>query len=164
MTYKFLVLTPASLTPESLILAFGDIKFWSLLGEPGSSVSIVSGYGLDDQAIGVRSPAEAKDFSSNLCVQTGSGAHPVGTGHPFPRAKAPIYCRGREWVGAIPPLHPRALLACSGTALASDHFSVCKMVFEGSSHISSAPSCPVFYTAWHYYRLRMREVLTEHMV
>jgi hypothetical protein len=52
----------------------------------------VSGYGLDDRAIGVRSPAEAKDFSSSLRVQTGSGAHPisctVGTGGPFPGAKA----------------------------------------------------------------------------
>jgi hypothetical protein len=51
---------------------------------PGSSVSVVSGYGLDDRAIEVRSPAEARDFSSNLCVQTGSGAHPasctMGTG------------------------------------------------------------------------------------
>jgi hypothetical protein len=35
----------------------------------------VSGYGLDDRAIEVRSPAEARDFSSNLCAQTGSGAH-----------------------------------------------------------------------------------------
>jgi hypothetical protein len=34
--------------------------------EPGSSVSILSGYGLDDRAIGVRSPAGAKDFYSNL--------------------------------------------------------------------------------------------------
>jgi hypothetical protein len=40
-----------------------------------SSVSIVSDYGLDDRAIGVRSPAGAKDFSSSLCVQTGSEAH-----------------------------------------------------------------------------------------
>jgi hypothetical protein len=31
-------------------------------GEPGSSVSIVSDYGLDDWAIEVRSPAEAKGF------------------------------------------------------------------------------------------------------
>jgi hypothetical protein len=31
-------------------------------GETGSSVSIVSGYGLDDRAIEVRSPAEAKGF------------------------------------------------------------------------------------------------------
>jgi hypothetical protein len=41
----------------------------------GYSVSIASGYRLDDRAIGVRSPAGAKDFSSSLCVQTGSGAH-----------------------------------------------------------------------------------------
>jgi hypothetical protein len=60
--------------------------------KPGSSVSIVSGYGLVDRAIGVRSPAGAKDFSSNLCVQTGSGAHPasctLGTGSPFPGGKS----------------------------------------------------------------------------
>jgi hypothetical protein len=31
-----------------------------ILHEPGSSVSIVSGYGLDDRAIGVRSPTEAE--------------------------------------------------------------------------------------------------------
>jgi hypothetical protein len=57
-----------------------------------SSGSIVSDYGLDDRAIGVRSPAGAKDFSSSLCVQTGSGAHPasspMGTGGPFPGGKA----------------------------------------------------------------------------
>jgi hypothetical protein len=61
-------------------------------GEPGRSVSIVSGYGLDDRAIEVRSPAGAKDFSSNLCVQTGSGAYPaswtMGIAGPFPGAKA----------------------------------------------------------------------------
>jgi hypothetical protein len=60
--------------------------------EPGSSVSTGSDYGLDDRAIGVRSPAEAKDFSSNLCVQTGSEAHPasctMGTGGPFPGGKS----------------------------------------------------------------------------
>jgi hypothetical protein len=57
-----------------------------------SSGSIVSDYGLDDRAIGVRSPAGAKDFSSSLCVQTGSGAHPasctMGTGDSFPGGKA----------------------------------------------------------------------------
>jgi hypothetical protein len=46
-----------------------------LLCEPRSSVSMVSGYGLDHRAIHVRFPAGAKDFSSNLCVQTGSGVH-----------------------------------------------------------------------------------------
>jgi hypothetical protein len=58
----------------------------------GSSVSIVSGYELDDRAIKVRSHAEVREFSSSLCVQTGSGAHPasctMGTGGPFPGAKA----------------------------------------------------------------------------
>jgi hypothetical protein len=57
-----------------------------------SSGSIVSGYGLDDRTIEVRSPEEAKDFSCNLCVQTGSGAHPASctmvTGGPFPGGKA----------------------------------------------------------------------------
>jgi hypothetical protein len=41
---------------------------------------------------GVRSPTEAQGFSSNLCVQTGSAAHPasctVGTGGSFPGGKA----------------------------------------------------------------------------
>jgi hypothetical protein len=40
-------------------------------------VGTMSGYGLDDRAIEVRSSVEAKDFSSSLCVQTGSGAHPA---------------------------------------------------------------------------------------
>jgi hypothetical protein len=44
-----------------------------------SSVSTVSGYGLDDQAIKVQSAAEARDFSSNFCVETGSGAHPASS-------------------------------------------------------------------------------------
>jgi hypothetical protein len=42
--------------------------------------------------IEVRSLAEAKDFSSYLCVQTGSGAHPasytMGTVGPFAVANA----------------------------------------------------------------------------
>jgi hypothetical protein len=45
--------------------------------EPCSSGSIVSGYGLDDRAIEVRSLAEPNEFSSSLCVQTGSGAYPA---------------------------------------------------------------------------------------
>jgi hypothetical protein len=59
---------------------------------PGSSVSIVSGYGLDDGAIEVQSPARTKNFSSNLYVQTAFGAHsvscPIGTGGPFLGDKA----------------------------------------------------------------------------
>jgi hypothetical protein len=57
-----------------------------------SSVSIVSDYGLDDRAVEVRSPARVKDFFSNLCVQTGSGAHPasctMGTEGHFSGGKA----------------------------------------------------------------------------
>jgi hypothetical protein len=64
----------------------------SLEMSQGSSGSIVSDYGLDVRAIGVRSPAQAKDFSSIHCVQTGSGAHPasctMGTGGPFPGSKS----------------------------------------------------------------------------
>jgi hypothetical protein len=58
----------------------------------GSSVSILSVYGLDDRAIEVRFPTEAKGFSSSLCDQMGIGAHPasctMGTGGPFPGGKA----------------------------------------------------------------------------
>jgi hypothetical protein len=50
------------------------MALYKVTTEPGSSGSIVSDYGLDDRAIGVRSPAEAKDFSSILCVQTALGS------------------------------------------------------------------------------------------
>jgi hypothetical protein len=40
----------------------------------------------------VRYPTEAQNFSSSLCVQTGSEAHPasnpISTGGPFPGGKA----------------------------------------------------------------------------
>jgi hypothetical protein len=42
-------------------------KFNLCIGSQGSSVGIVSDYELDDWATGVRSPAEAKSFSSILC-------------------------------------------------------------------------------------------------
>jgi hypothetical protein len=99
----------------------------------GSSVSIVSDYGLKYRAIGVRSPAGAKDFSSSLCVKTGSGAHPAscttGTGGPFPGSKVRL---GRD-ADRSPDLvqrsrmsrsysfsPPSATMACSGTALLCD--------------------------------------------
>jgi hypothetical protein len=51
-----------------------------------SPVSVVSDYGLDDLAIGLRSRAKAKDFSSNLYVHTTSEAYsafcPMGAGGP----------------------------------------------------------------------------------
>jgi hypothetical protein len=77
------------------------MSLFTVTKEPGSSVSIVSDYGLDGRAI-FRSPAGTKDFSSSLCAQTDSGVHPascpVGTGGPFPGAK-----RGR---GVTLTTHP----------------------------------------------------------
>jgi hypothetical protein len=89
----------------------------------------VSGYGLDGRMIEVRSLVETRDFSSSLCVQTGSGARPasctMGTGVSFSGDKArpgrdadlSPPSTVRSWVGAISPLHPSAFVACSGTAL-----------------------------------------------
>jgi hypothetical protein len=63
----------------------------SIAMSPLSSGSIVSDYGLDDWAVGVRSLAGAKDFFSILCVQSGSGAHlasyTMGTGVLSPGVK-----------------------------------------------------------------------------
>jgi hypothetical protein len=82
----------------------------------GSSVSIVSGYALDDRSIEVRSPAEAKNFSCSLCVQTGFGAHPasctLGTGGPCLRSKARL---GRE-ADHSPHLVPRSKVSRSYTS------------------------------------------------
>jgi hypothetical protein len=44
------------------VTAFWQRIFCLMFGEPGSSVSIVSGYGLDDRVIEIRPPAEAKGF------------------------------------------------------------------------------------------------------
>jgi hypothetical protein len=57
----------------------------------------VSDYGLDDQAIGVRFPAGAKDFSCSLCFQTGSGAHPASC----PMGAGIGYLIGRELLFGI---------------------------------------------------------------
>jgi hypothetical protein len=43
-----------------LSVAIGGII--RIVNEPGNSVRIVSGYGLGDRAVDVRSPAEAKGF------------------------------------------------------------------------------------------------------
>jgi hypothetical protein len=91
---------------------------------------IVSDYGLADRAIGVRSPADVKDFSSNLCVQTGSETHPasctMGTESPFPGAKAgprrdadsSPHLVLRSWMSrSYTSSPPSASVVCSGTAL-----------------------------------------------
>jgi hypothetical protein len=86
-----------------------------MYGSRVSSGSIVFDYGLDNRAIGVRSPAWAKDFYSILCVQTGSEAHPasctMGTGIPFQR----------DADHSPPPsaeVPQSAFMTCSETALA----------------------------------------------
>jgi hypothetical protein len=77
---------------RSLCVGYVQICMFVPSGSRGSSGGVVSDYGLDDREIGVRSPAGAKDFSSILCVQTGSGTHPasctMGTGGPFPGGKS----------------------------------------------------------------------------
>jgi hypothetical protein len=90
---------------RSLALKEFNYVAYCTLAKNGSRVgsgSIVSDYGLDGRAIGVRSPAGAKDFSSSLFVRTGSGAHPasctMGTGVLSPGVK-----RGR---GVTLPLTP----------------------------------------------------------
>jgi hypothetical protein len=90
-----------------------------------SSGSIVSDYGLDDRAFGVRSPAGAKDFSSSLCIQTGSEAHPasctMGTGGKArPERDADHSLLSSAEVVKEQELYllsPSASMACSGTAL-----------------------------------------------
>jgi hypothetical protein len=90
-----------------------NCRICSQKGWAGSSVSVVSGYGLDDRAIEVRFPAEAKDFSSILCGQTRSGAHSasctMGTGVLSPRVK-----RGRGLtLSTHPHLVPRSRMSRS---------------------------------------------------
>jgi hypothetical protein len=77
----------------------------------------VSDYGLDDWAIKIRSPAGAKDFSSILCVQTGSGTHPascpMGTGGPFTGGKS----RPERDADHSPQIVPRSWMSRSYTPL-----------------------------------------------
>jgi hypothetical protein len=60
--------------------------FWQGAAVAQSVLCLTTGW-----TTGGRSPTGAEDFSSSLCVQTGSGAHPasctVGTGGPFPGGK-----------------------------------------------------------------------------
>jgi hypothetical protein len=96
-----------------------------------SSVSIVSGYGLEDRAIEVRFPAEIKDFSSSHCVQTGSGAHP---------ASCPG-CKSRPGRDAdhSPPLVLRSWMSRSYTSSPSNASKACSglLFFTINVHTTS---------------------------
>jgi hypothetical protein len=105
---------------------------------------MVSGYGLDDRAIEFLSPAETKDFSSSLCIQTGSGAHPasctLGTRGPFSGAKArpgrdadhsPHLMPRSSMSRSYTSFPPSAFMACSGRVLAS-WLSVFKKLIHAS--------------------------------
>jgi hypothetical protein len=72
-----------------------------------------------------------KDFSSNLCVQTGSGAHPasctMGTEGSFPGGKerqgrdadhSPHLVPRSRMSRSYTPLHPSSFVVCRGTASA----------------------------------------------
>jgi hypothetical protein len=94
-------------------VAVSQCSVWLRTGRPGDRGSI---------------PAGAKDFSSNLWVQIGSGSHPasctVGTGGPFPGVNR---CRGvtltthphlvprSRMSRSYTPLPPISTRACSGT-------------------------------------------------
>jgi hypothetical protein len=56
-----------------------------------SSVSVVTGYRLDDRMIGVRFPAGAGSFSLRHHVQTDSGAHPAS--YPIGTRSSFLGCR-----------------------------------------------------------------------
>jgi hypothetical protein len=57
----------------SVYLHDGPLSYILVYCTSEQLVSIASDYGLDKRVIGVRSPAEVKDFSSSLCVQTCCG-------------------------------------------------------------------------------------------
>jgi hypothetical protein len=108
-----------------------------------SSVSIVSDY--TGWTTGVRSPAGAEDFSSSSVSRPALGPTqpPVqwvpGIFSPGVNAAGAwcwpltsIYCRGREWVGAIHPLPPSAFTACSGTALPLLEICTCLIYNAGN--------------------------------
>jgi hypothetical protein len=61
-------------------------------GCPGAAVAQCLAMDWTTRRWGLDPRQRRKDFSSNLCVQTGSGAHPascsMGTGGPFPGGKS----------------------------------------------------------------------------
>jgi hypothetical protein len=131
---------------NNIICIFLHFSFYSLYyteSEPGSSGSIVSGYGLDDRAIEIRSPAGAKDFSYILCVQTGSGAHSVSVqwvsgvkcGRGMTLATHPHLVL-RSWMSrSYISSPPSASMVCSQTALLLHYTERNKNIYNISTNI-----------------------------
>jgi hypothetical protein len=93
---------------------------YAFLISMNSSVSIGSDYGLDD--LGSIPGRDKEFFPSSLCFQTDSDAYPASNPIQWvpgdlSAAVNRLYCRGQEWVGAIPPLVPSIYMTCSGAAL-----------------------------------------------
>jgi hypothetical protein len=65
---------------------------------------------------GIRSPAEAKDFSSNFCVQTNSNTHPAS----YPMGTGVLSLGDKEGPGRVadpsPHLVPRSRMSRSYTS------------------------------------------------
>jgi hypothetical protein len=88
--------------------------------EPGSSVSIEPGYGRDDREIKARFPAEARDFSSNLCVQPA-----VGPTQPPVQRVAGVLSPGRDADHSPSHLVPSSRMSRSYTSSPASAFVVC---------------------------------------
>jgi hypothetical protein len=88
---------------------------------------------------GVRSPTGAEDFSSSLCVQTGSGAHPAS----YPMSTGVLSLGVKHGWGMTLTTHPHLVLrsrmsrsytppntsmACSGTACLSQECESVRLV------------------------------------
>jgi hypothetical protein len=106
-----------------------------------------------DQTTGVWSLAGAEGFSSNFCIQTGSGSHPVGTSSSFPGIEVqPGHDTdhsppsSQERLVAIPPL----LLSSALTACTRDSFTLLLLVsvLESNSkgkNLSNDKICDLLY-------------------
>jgi hypothetical protein len=96
-----------------------------------------------DWTTGVRSPTETEDFSSSLCIQTSSGAHPatctMGTGSPFLGVK----CGRDVMLTTHPHLVPRLRMNKSYTSSHPKHV-------VGSLYLTTIPKklFPILY--WLY--------------
>jgi hypothetical protein len=112
-----------------------------------------------DRATVVRSPAEAKDFSSSLCVQTSSEAHPAsypkGTGGKArPRRDAdhspPCSAEVKNELQLFSPLPPCRRHGDSGTALLYLLFFYNCVLLVSARNLHEPPSRADVKKKWSY--------------